>query len=932
MGSSWPPAQEAAEAAQSPWDTVLARLRYATRGEFDIGRELGRGGMAAVFLAHDLALNRKVAIKVMSPGLLMGAGMIERFRQEAVTIANLQHAHIVTVHAVRHVEDLHFFVMQFIEGQSLEGVLRGNPALPLEIVRPMLYQVGTALAYAHRRGVIHRDIKPGNILLSGDGDALVTDFGIAKVAAGPTRTMTGMVVGTPSYMSPEQCHAEELDGASDQYSLGIVAFQMLSGRVPFSGSTFAIMHGHTTLPVPSLREIVPDVPESVDHAVMRMLAKKPSERFPTFAQALQALSAHPLSEESPLRAELIRLAAVEERRAELGDLLRTPISPVPSSRAAVPAAERPSESPPAPVTPAPVTPAPPPPVVAVLLSIVPLAQAIEPGDQIALRATLSGPAEASMLRWSVENPLIAEVDPVTGLLLALSPGSTTVRAVLGTAVNELAVQVSAPSVATVRVMPARAEIRSGEQLELRVEVLDRRGQPLVRIVTWSARGEAVHVDPLGTVTALMTGSGAITAACGGVQCTVPIEVRPLVAAPPFADAPPSPLASVTEIMGAAITPPTPVFTPEPQPPDVDATVLVPRPPAVAPATPAATGRVAESAVPERATRPLAVPIAAGVLVVAVVGWLLLPSSTPAPPDAQPKPPVNGPVQGPDTSKKKEIETPPVVVVDPPSTAAPTLRVTPPASAELRPAQTLRLRATLLDRATGATVGGAIRYLSSDPRVAVVHPTTGEVRAVTPGRVTISVDGGAAGRTQVRLTVVESETRVVVTEDTTANHDQKRVTPPPIIKRTEPVPPGPSDGGGGGGGIKPGPGPVPVSISQAQLASDARTAVESFARAIESRNLGSVRSVLPGISSQYASELSDLFEASKSVRVSVNSVSVRGAGSYDATPGSRTTISVGVTFRVVPIRGNPLAPSDDSWPMTLQRDANGWKIVQVSTTP
>ena len=312
-------------AAGSPWEAVLVRLREVTAGEFEVGRELGRGGMAAVFLGNDLALNRRVAIKVMAPGLMMGDDMVQRFRREAITIANLQHANIVTVHAVRQMQDLHFFVMQFVEGQSLDGVLRDSPQLPLSIVRPILHQVGSALAYAHRRGVVHRDIKPGNILLSGDGDALVTDFGIAKVAEGPSQTQTGMVVGTPSYMSPEQCFASELDGASDQYSLGVVAYQMLTGRVPFSGGAFEIMKGHTTDPVPSMREFVPDIPEAVEQAVLRMMAKKPADRFPSFGDALAAMGAQPLGEDGPLRAEMIRLAAVEERRHALGDLLRTPM-------------------------------------------------------------------------------------------------------------------------------------------------------------------------------------------------------------------------------------------------------------------------------------------------------------------------------------------------------------------------------------------------------------------------------------------------------------------------------------------------------------------------------------------------------------------------------------------------------------------------------
>jgi len=323
----------------SPWAVVGARLQAATAGEYEIFTELGRGGMAAVYLARDLALNRRVAIKVMAPGLLLGAGTMERFKQEAITVANLQHVHIVSIYGVRQIGDLHFFVMQFVPGRTLEGVLRDVGALPIPVVRAWLFQIGSALGYAHRRGVIHRDIKPGNILLNADGEAIVTDFGIAKVAESPNQTQTGTVVGTPVYMSPEQCYARELTGASDQYSLGVVAYEMLVGRPPFSGSSFALMRSHTDTPPPGLRELRPDVPPAMEAAVMRMLAKTPEERFPSLADALVSLGAVPLSHDDPLHAELQKLAAAAERLNQLADIVRTPPSPVPKTR------ERPKQAP-----------------------------------------------------------------------------------------------------------------------------------------------------------------------------------------------------------------------------------------------------------------------------------------------------------------------------------------------------------------------------------------------------------------------------------------------------------------------------------------------------------------------------------------------------------------------------------------------------------
>ena len=223
---------------------MIERLRRATLGEFEIGRELGRGGMAAVFLAHEISLDRKVAIKVMSPGLLLGEGMIDRFKHEAITIAHLHHPNIVSVYSVRQAEGLHFFVMRYVRGRSLVQVVQQAGRLSLPIVRSILHQVGSALTYAHRSRVIHRDIKPANILIDEEGNAVVTDFGIAKAAERPSQTLTGALVGTPAYMSPEQCSGAEVSGASDQYALGAVAYELVTGVPPFAGSTLTVMQAH----------------------------------------------------------------------------------------------------------------------------------------------------------------------------------------------------------------------------------------------------------------------------------------------------------------------------------------------------------------------------------------------------------------------------------------------------------------------------------------------------------------------------------------------------------------------------------------------------------------------------------------------------------------------------------------------------------------
>ena len=210
---------------EDPQAGLIDELRRATLGEYDIAAELGRGGMATVFLAHEIALDRKVAIKVMSPALLQsGKGMADRFKREARTSAALSHPHIIPVYAVRESGRLLFFIMKFVQGRSLDAIVKEHGALPVKMVQAILAQAGGALDYAHRHGIIHRDIKPANIMLDVDGWAVVTDFGIAKVTQSQGLTMTGATIGTPTYMSPEQCAARDITGATDQYSLGIAAY------------------------------------------------------------------------------------------------------------------------------------------------------------------------------------------------------------------------------------------------------------------------------------------------------------------------------------------------------------------------------------------------------------------------------------------------------------------------------------------------------------------------------------------------------------------------------------------------------------------------------------------------------------------------------------------------------------------------------------
>lgn len=312
-------------------------LIQATLGEFEILGELGRGGMATVYLAHETALDRKVAIKVVAPGLVANKGAMERFKREARTSASLSHPHIIPIHAVRETDDLLYFVMKFVEGRALDDIIRTGGAMPIRMVQAILFEVGQALAYAHRRGVVHRDVKPANIMLDGEGFSVVTDFGIAKPLDADALTASGAMIGTPYYMSPEQCAGKPVTGASDQYSLGVVAYQMITGHRPFSGDTIMeIMKGHFfEVPAPILTARH-DCPVELADVVERMLAKEASDRFPSMDEALQAMACAPLSSDDPVRSQMIELARSSEAIQQLGTL-RVPVSPVPltRSRAAV---------------------------------------------------------------------------------------------------------------------------------------------------------------------------------------------------------------------------------------------------------------------------------------------------------------------------------------------------------------------------------------------------------------------------------------------------------------------------------------------------------------------------------------------------------------------------------------------------------------------
>lgn len=576
--------------AQSYWDELLDELRDAALGDYEILGLLGRGGMAAVYLGHEIALDRKVAIKVMSPSLMVDSGMIERFGHEARIMATLNHPHIVTIYAIRTVDRLYFFVMQLIEGCPVSDLLGAEP-LPIRVIQSIVRQVGEALEYAHGRGVVHRDIKPGNIMLDKRGRAIVTDFGIAKVAESPSHTMTGGTIGTPGYMSPEQCMASPLTGASDQYSLGIVAYELLTGSTPFTGSALALQIAHLQMPPPPIRDRRPDCPPDLEAAVLRMLAKEPEARWPTLTEAIAAIGGDHLGEQDPVSTTL---------RERIGKSIHafspTPISPSPPSRARRKPPATPSGS------------------AIKRVTTVQLTGPTEPlalGESVELRAQ---PTDASgtkvpgmSMTWVSDRPDIIAVTP-EGFATALRPGLAVITvmcegelatmrlvvapraakpskrfvaalAIIGlgasvaigiglkaalsspadpapTTVDSLPTASPDPgleplpppapgldpgpaTVARIGVSPGQANLTPGGTITLRASILDAANAPVSgQPVTWSSGNTGVAtVSRTGFVRAQAAGTAIITARSGGVAETAVIVVAATAGTDPSPTAP-----------------------------------------------------------------------------------------------------------------------------------------------------------------------------------------------------------------------------------------------------------------------------------------------------------------------------------------------------------------------------------------------------------
>jgi serine/threonine-protein kinase len=647
--------------------------------------------MAAVFLAHEISLDRKVAIKVMSPGLLMDEGMAERFRREAITIANLNHPNIVSVHSVRQAAGLHFFVMRHIHGRALEQVIQQAGRLPIPIVRSILYQVGSALTYAHRSRVVHRDIKPANILIDDDGNAVVTDFGIAKVAELPSETHPGALVGTPAYMSPEQCSGAEVSGASDQYALGVVAYEMLTGVSPFTGSTLTVRQAQLEQPPQPIRDRCGECPPEMEAAVLRMLEKDPAARWPSIAQAKAALGAAPLGEDDPLLAELRRLAT-----PDLGTSL--PGRPTQSAPRTRPSLVRP-------------------PSTAGLvraISILPPPAALETGDTFALVAMLRGehgvPLPGRPVQWATDTPEVLRVDSLRATATAVAPGSARLTATCEGVRARLQVQVAPPisdeadvqpdeRVVAIQISAPPKSVKVGDSFVLTATPLDFRGGFLLGpTVQWSTSDVGVAVvTASGWVATLGQGPVVLKATCKEASASVSINVEEGVPAAKRAR------------------------PPSPKPPSFEPVVEEHRP----------TRRRRAS----RSRRRRLLAASVGVLLLVPMLWLYGGLRNVVPEPSRPAPAA--------TLEREAFQVlpgEPVAAILRGAPASVTIERAP--RGPLLPGASMRLLAEVRDRAGRAVPGStSVSWSSTNARVLQVDSASGLIRAVRPGRARVVAASG-----------------------------------------------------------------------------------------------------------------------------------------------------------------------------------------------
>ncbi|WP_373070145.1 protein kinase domain-containing protein [Gemmatimonas sp.] len=490
-------------------DPLLERLRSVTIGEYEIRGELGRGGMAVVYLAKDIRLERTVAIKVMLPELMRTDGMAERFVLEARISARLQHPNIIIVHDVRQREEIIYFVMGLVDGCGLDEITRAGIVLAIDDVRWVLMQAAQALSYANGEGIVHRDVKPGNILLTVKGDVLVTDFGIAKVVENNSHSIGATIIGTPLYMSPEQVTGQRVSEASDQYALGIAAYVLLTGSPPFSGdlSLYDLATAHVrTRPVP-LQTRRPDCPPALAAAVMRMLEKRPAERWPSLQELVPVLADGLPHDGLAIKR---RLGAVA-RSTRDANAQRSQVSSIET-----------------PVTPRPGAPFKPKPA---MIVVSPPSATLYVATQLELSAkvlTRAGdPIHDAIVAWTSSDTEIVTVTPA-GALLGVGPGTACIRAAIGSVYEEALVTVVLSPITQLELAAESLTLPVGAVLRPVVRAIDAHGRYRADAAcSWLSRNAGiVQVVGAGELLGVAVGEAAIEVAAGTARATLRLRVTP----------------------------------------------------------------------------------------------------------------------------------------------------------------------------------------------------------------------------------------------------------------------------------------------------------------------------------------------------------------------------------------------------------------------
>ena len=522
---------------------LLADLEQVTLGEYEIRGVLGRGGMGLVYLADDIALNRKVAIKVLPPSMLQGEAGVERFRREARIAAALRHRNITSVFGLKETTKLVFFVMEYVEGRTLDAILHDEKRLGIDVVEAIIQDAAGALSYAHRRDVVHRDLKPANIIIDTEGMAMITDFGVAKLGASQGLTTAGATVGSPKYMSPEQWSGKAT-GFTDQYALGCMAYE----RAPFEGDTIEeFMKQHLFDAPGALSERRPETPPALADGIMRMLEKDPGKRWPSLEAAMAAVSVHRVGLDDPARQTLAQFA---KRGHDVRVLPKTPKSPIPVStvklrRAAgakgLSTGRRVALG-----------------VVAAVLVMIGVAAyllvsraassgrvegeavaALEiagapatlgQGERVALKTRATNAAGGVVadppVTWSTSDSSVALVMS-DGTLHAVTAGIATLTASSGGKSASVKVTVAAPpaTVATVEVTPHAVRLAPGASTQVTAVPMDGRGNPAGRRIEWSSSDPAVvAVSSTGVLTGGRAGTALVTAASEGRNAIITVVV------------------------------------------------------------------------------------------------------------------------------------------------------------------------------------------------------------------------------------------------------------------------------------------------------------------------------------------------------------------------------------------------------------------------